>query len=88
MSQMPDPSIPRWAPLFLPPTMLPSDHTVTHDYDPAAFDPDEIRETLAELDRLSALHGHRKAAIMLLSGLTSQEIDEVGGLDDVSDHAD
>jgi hypothetical protein len=68
--------------------MLPSDHHVTHEYDPAELDLDEVRATLAELDRLSALHGQRKAAIMLLSGMTSEEIDEVGGLEDVSDHAD
>ena len=79
---MPDPSVPRWAPIFLPPTMLPSDVHAEHEYDPTAFDPNEIRETLAELDRLTAIHGHRKAAVMLLSGLTSEEIDEVGGLEE------
>lgn len=39
-----------------------------------------VRESLVELQRLTELHGRTKAHVMLLSGLSSEEIDEVGGL--------
>ena len=41
-----------------------------------------VRRTLAELQRLGEKYGKTKAAVMLITGLTAEEIDDVGGVGD------
>jgi hypothetical protein len=45
-----------------------------------AATPQDIRKAQKELNRLQVRHGRAKGAVMYLTGLSAQKIDELGGL--------